>query len=181
MGQIRQRRFVMRLGFLPVGLQPSSRRSRIPPRILQGRLQTASQQERACGRPPGYHPSRRFHSAHEVHLVLRYRTSSRANHPAPFPVELPKRCIEMYSFTVTSSSTRSTVRARPASLPRCTVAATSVLTCQRSIAPSPKNASAKHRPWTSTTSWFNPRGCCPKRLRRMPPFHPKSLRAMRRS
>jgi site-specific DNA-methyltransferase (adenine-specific) len=25
--------------------------------------------------------------------------ASRVNHPAPFPVELPKRCIEMYSFT----------------------------------------------------------------------------------
>jgi len=24
--------------------------------------------------------------------------ASRVNHPAPFPVELPKRCIEMYSF-----------------------------------------------------------------------------------
>ena len=25
--------------------------------------------------------------------------ASRVNHPAPFPVELPKRCIEMFTFT----------------------------------------------------------------------------------
>ena len=37
---------------------------------------------------------------HNTKSIWNFSTerASRVNHPAPFPVELPKRCIEMYSF-----------------------------------------------------------------------------------
>ena len=145
------------LGVLPVGLQPlPSRRSRIPPRILQGRLQTASQQERACGRPPGYHPRDDFIQHTKSIWSFATERASRVNHPAPFPVELPKRCIEMYSFTGDvvldpfNGSGTTCVAAKmhgrrylgvDLSEDYCTIA---------------EERSAKRRPWTSTISWSNP-------------------------
>ena len=76
LGQIRQCRVVVRLGLVPIRFQPvSARRARVLARVFQGRLQAPSQQKGARGGSAGHDSSRRFHSTHQVDLVLSNRAS----------------------------------------------------------------------------------------------------------
>ena len=76
LGQIRQCRVVVRLGLVPIRFQPvSARRARVLARVFQGRLQAPSQQKGARGGSAGHDSPRRFHSTHQVDLVLSNRAS----------------------------------------------------------------------------------------------------------
>ena len=76
-----------------------ARHSRIPASVLERRLQDATfKKERENGRIDTIEKQEFIDHTKSIWRFATER-ASRVNHPAPFPVELPRRCIELYTFT----------------------------------------------------------------------------------
>ena len=135
----RGRRRELRVGLVQEAGQPGAAR---PHRAGGDRQQGPLRPRRRSGHtgPAGACPRCRSTTADEFMDAtldlweMAPESANRVGHPAPFPVELPQRLIDLYTYRATSSSTRSWARAPPP-WPRCAPGATTRLRHRRGLRP----------------------------------------------
>ena len=148
-GEGEGRRGLVRVRFVPEGVEPGAARSqRARRRRVEGPLRPRHLPEDAPGtraaRTSRRSPRRSSSSSTLDVWEMRPERARRVKHPAPFPVELPERFIQpLHLPSATSSSTRSSAPAPPPSLRRAPTAGTWATTPIPHTSRSPPRASRR--------------------------------------